>query len=322
MDFQLLNLNTVIAGLVAILAVSYFIQKRSAASKTKTAPEAAGGWPLIGHLLLLGGSQLPHITLGSLAEKYGPIFTIRIGAHPAVVISSLELAKECFTTQDVALCSRPQFIAADHLSYNYVMFGFSPYGPFWREMRKIISLELLSNRRLELLKDVRASEMETSVKELYKLWTDKKDGSGHALMEMKQWFSDLTLNVVLRMVAGKRYFGATAAADEHHARRCQKAFREFFHLMGLFLVGDAIPFLRWLDLGGHEKAMKETGKEMDSLATEWLEEHRQKRASGMATGQEDFMNVMLSVLDGVDLGGFDADTVNKSTCLVRRLNNW
>lgn len=111
----------------------------------------------------LDPGQLPHISLGALAEKYGPVYTIRIGVHPALVVSSWEIAKECFTTNDVATCSRPKFIGANHLSYNYAMFGFSPYGPFWRDMRKIIALELLSNRRLELLKDVRASEMENSL---------------------------------------------------------------------------------------------------------------------------------------------------------------
>uniref|UniRef100_A0A2N9IFN5 Cytochrome P450 n=1 Tax=Fagus sylvatica TaxID=28930 RepID=A0A2N9IFN5_FAGSY len=315
MDFFLPHLSTIIAGLLAIFIISYFIQKRFGASKKQKAPEAAGGWPLIGHLRLFTGSQLPHISLGDLAEKYGPAFTIRIGVHPALVISSWEMAKECFTTNDVAACSRPKFIAAKHFSYDYAMFGFSPYGPFWREIRKIIALELLSNHQLELLKDIRVSETETSLKELYKLWTKKNDGSSRVLVEMKQWFGDLTLNVILRMVAGKRFFGAIAASDEKEARRCQKAFREFFQMMGLSLVGDAIPWLGWLDLGGHQKAMKTTAKEMDCLVSEWLEEHKQKRDSGEGKRQQDFMAVMLSILDGVDLAGYDADSVNKATCL-------
>lgn len=306
MDFLLPNLNTILAGLFAILVVvSYFLQKRSGASKAKRAPEAAGGWPLIGHLRLLGGSELPHITLGALAEKYGPAFTIRIGVHPALVISSWELAKECYTTNDVVLCSRPNLVGSKHLGYNYAMFGFCPYGSYWREMRKITVSELLSNRRLELLKDVRDSEMKNSLKELYKHRLD-----GGVPVEMKKWFGDLALNVVLRMVVGKRYSG-----DDEDAQRCQNAFREFFRLMGQFVVGDAIPFLGWLDLGGHEKAMKKTAEKMDCLVTEWLEEHRKRRASSEAKGQQDFMEVMLSILDGANLSGFDPDIVNKSTCL-------
>ncbi|KAG7943795.1 hypothetical protein I3843_15G062100 [Carya illinoinensis] len=319
MDFQLQNLsiNIIVAGLFSMLLVSSIIKRLSRGTKTKRAPEPAGAWPLIGHLHLLGGSQ-PHITLGSLVEKYGPAFSIRIGVRSALVISSWELAKECFTTNDVALCSRPRTVAAKHLSYDYALFGLSPYGSYWREIRRLTSMEILSNRRLELLKDVRASETETSLKELYKLWTKRNDGSDHVLVEMKQWFGDFSLNMILRKVVGKRCSSTTVASDEH-ARRCQKVFREFFHFLGLFVVGDAIPYLGWLDLGGHEKAMKRTAKDMDFIVTEWLEEHQKKRASGEAKDQQhDFMDVMLSVLDstGNHLVGFDADTVNKATCLA------
>uniref|UniRef100_A0A2N9GV53 Cytochrome P450 n=1 Tax=Fagus sylvatica TaxID=28930 RepID=A0A2N9GV53_FAGSY len=317
MDYSFLKYsNTNLAGLLAIFLLSYYILRRLRAPKGRIAPEAAGGWPLIGHLGLLGGSgQLPHITLGALADKYGPAFTIRVGVHPALVISTSELAKECFTTNDVSLCSRPKIISGKHFGYNYAMLAFTSYGPYWREIRKITSLELLSIRRLELLKGVKASEIETSLKDLYKIWTEKKIGfsEGHALVDLKQWFGDLSLNVILRMVAGKRYFGTSASSDE--ARRCQEALREFFHLAGLFVVGDSIPYLGWLDLGGYEKAMKKTAKELDCIVTEWLEEHKEKKGSGGGKGEQDFMDIMLSVLNGANLGGFDADTVTKATCL-------
>ena len=103
------------------------------------------------------------------------------------------MAKECLTANDQAASSRPQLLASKHLGYNYLMFGFSTYGAYWREMRKIISLELLSNRRLEMLKNVRASEVLKSIKELYKLRAENKNESGLVSVEMKQWFGDLNL---------------------------------------------------------------------------------------------------------------------------------
>ncbi|XP_038704083.1 cytochrome P450 CYP82D47-like [Tripterygium wilfordii] len=308
-------LNTTVAGFFTIFLFTFYILRRSKFAKRNLAPVVGGGWPIIGHLLLLTGSQLPHIALGALADKYGPVLTIQVGLFPALVISSWEVAKELFTTNDVAVSSRPRLIAGKLLSYDYAGFGFAPYGAFWRDIRKIISVELLSNRRLELLKHVRASEVENSVKELHKQWTKNKSDSGHVLVEMRQWFGDINLNVIVQMIAGKRYFGASA--DEKEARRCQKAFREFFHLAGLFVLRDAVPFLGWLDFGGFEKAMKKTGKELDSIIEEWLEEHRKKRESGeTADSQKDFMDVLLSMLEGMDLAGFDADTVNKATSMA------
>ena len=55
---------------------------------------------------------------------------------------------------------------------------------------------------------------------------------------------------------------------------------------------------------------------MDSIAQEWLEEHRRRKDSGHDNSTQDFMDVMLSVLNGKNLGDYDADTINKATCLV------
>ncbi|THG11470.1 hypothetical protein TEA_008115 [Camellia sinensis var. sinensis] len=165
MDFFLSHINTAIAEVLSIfLVLCYFLWISKRAAKNSTAPEASGAWPIIGHLHLLGGSELPHITLGAMADKHGPVFTIRLGLKRALVVSNWETAKECFTTNDIAVSSRPKFAAAKHLGYNYAMFSFSPYGPYWREIRKIASLELLGSRRVELLKNVRVSETETSMK--------------------------------------------------------------------------------------------------------------------------------------------------------------
>jgi hypothetical protein len=122
------------------------------------------------------------------------------------------------------------------------------------------------------------------------------------------------------LVAGKHYFYASAVADEEEARRCQKALKAFFDYLGSFVVSYAIPYLGWLDLGGHEKAMKKAAKELDSIFGEWLEEHKRKRAAGEAKVEQDFMDVLLSVLDGKDIAGYDADSINKATCLVRNVH--
>lgn len=304
--------------------------KRSKSNNAREAPQPAGALPLIGHLHLLGGGdQLLYRTLGAMADKYGPAFNIRLGTRRAFVVSSWEVAKECFTINDKALASRPTTVAAKHMGYNYAVFGFAPYSPFWREMRKIATLELLSNRRLEMLKHVRGSEIATGVAQLYNLWAG--NGAKPVLVQLNRWLEDLTLNMVVRMVAGKSYFGAGANCDAEEARRCQKAISQFFHLIGIFVVSDAVPFLWWLDITGHEKAMKRTAKELDSILGGWVEEHRRSRASDVVKvdGEKDFIDVMLSLEEEGQLSNFqyNADISIKSTCLVYFLSklrgvNW
>ncbi|KAG5613200.1 hypothetical protein H5410_024481 [Solanum commersonii] len=314
MDFFLIAVTLASSFIVLFFLHKQFYSTKKQSSSRK-APEAAGAWPIIGHLHLLGGSesdQLPHKVLGRLADKYGSIFGMKLGVHQVVVVSDHKLAKECFTTNDLALANRPKSIASEIIGYKDAMFGLSPYGPYWRETRKIATIELFSARRIEMLKHIRQFEVKSSVKEIYNNWA-KNNLNGVVKMEMKEWIGDLVMNTMGKMLFGK---GRRSNEDEG-INKAHKAIRRFFELLGAFVVADFLPYLRWLDIGGHEKAMKEVSKEMDSVVEEWLTEHKTKRGiikSGEA--EEDFMDVMLSICEDRDLPGFDADTAIKATCMA------
>jgi hypothetical protein len=76
--------------------------------------------------------------------------------------------------------------------------------------------------------------------------------------------------------------------------------------------------LKWFDFGGHVKAMIETSKELDEILGEMLKERRHERTlSENVDGQDqDIMDVLLSLLDGATIEGFDCDTIIKATILV------
>ncbi|KAB5526768.1 hypothetical protein DKX38_020615 [Salix brachista] len=320
MDFPFqLSATAVVLILSALITpLIYYLFWIPRKENTKRAPpEAAGAWPLIGHLHLLGGSQPPHITLGNLADKYGPIFTVKLGVHRALIVSNSEMAKECLTTNDKAFATRPTTLAMDIMGYNYNMLGFSPYGTYWRLIRKIITLEVLSNHRLEMFKSVREDEVRDAVGALYQQWIDNKGNSQKQLLvEMKGWFNDITLNVILKIIVNRRYVDYASQREERPSDEWRDSLRRFFELSGMFVVSDALPFLRWMDLGGVEKAMKRTAKNVDHAAEKWLEEHKQKKASGTAKREEDFMDLMLSVLDDAEeFSNHNTDTINKATCL-------
>ncbi|CAN0922154.1 Cytochrome P450 82A3 [Linum grandiflorum] len=320
MDFSTPSFNTIAALTLAILALFLYLSKRPSKSHNNHPPTAGGAWPIIGHLSLFTGHNLPHVSLGALADKHGPIYTIQLGTGRAVVVNSWELAKELFTTHDVVVSTRPNLTSARLLGYDMVMFGFTPHNAYWREMRKLVNLELMSPRRLELLKHVRVSEVECFLKELIRSCQMQRKRRDHdVVVELKQLFGDMTLNVILRMVAGKRYFGTGNVAEGMEARRCKEAIRGFFHYLGKLVMRDALPCLGWVDVGGHEKCMKKLAKELDELLDGWLEDHRRRRMDSVGgDGEEpvqDFMDVILSVLDEANFSDHDPDVVTKSACL-------
>ncbi|CAJ2678667.1 unnamed protein product [Trifolium pratense] len=307
-----------ICATLLFLFILYWLRRSNNSSNTGVAsktlpppPEVGGALPLIGHLHLLSGSQSPHVVLGKLADKYGPIFTFRLGVHRTLVISNYEMAKQCFTVNDKAFASRPKSVAFEILGYNFSMFGFSPYGSYWRTMRKIATVHVLSTQRIEIiLKHVMESEVETTMKGSYDFWQKMKNVGNpeKAITEMKKWFGDIAINVMFRTVLGKRFDG-----DDEENQRIRKALRDLFDLTGSFVICDTLPYLRWWDLDGKEKEMKKTAKELDEFVSVLLDQHKRNRNSD---GELDFMDILISTVDDHDLDGRDSDTAIKATCLA------
>ncbi|GAB2219046.1 hypothetical protein Drorol1_Dr00006673 [Drosera rotundifolia] len=311
---------TTAAIAVAFIFILYHVfrdrgSKKRNGDDSKPLPEPAGSWPVIGHLRLLGGPEVPYKTLGNLADEYGPIFMIKLGVHSAVVVNDWEMARECLGTNDKVFLGRPKAVAIENMGYDHAMFGFGPNGPHWREMRKIATLELLSNQRIEMLKHVRIEEVKAAIKAIHNQCVKSKAQSEEARIELRKWFGDMNLNAIVNLVIGK---SLRESLENNEQERCRRALRDFIELTGTFLVSDALPYLRWLDIGGYEKAMMKTAKELDDLLQGWLDEHKRRRSSGEVKEKKDVMDIMLDVLDSEPerlTSTYEPDIAIKATCL-------
>ncbi|XP_058103956.1 xanthotoxin 5-hydroxylase CYP82C2-like [Magnolia sinica] len=268
-------------------------KKKKSDNGRKEAPEPGHGWPIIGHLALLAGEIPTHQVLGALADQYGPAITLRLGRRRTLLVSSWELAKECFTTNDRSFAGRPKVLAGKYIGFNHATFALAPYSSYWRETRKIAVLELLSTRRLESLQDVWPTEVDMFIRELYDLWASNVNGST-VTVEMKERLWGLSFNVITRMVSGKRYFGS--GGDDEEARQFRRVASQVVYLLGVPDIGDALPFLRWFDFQGYEKALKKIAYEMDSITERWMNEHRRKMGPSENNDRDqDFFDVLLSL---------------------------
>ncbi|XP_047337830.1 xanthotoxin 5-hydroxylase CYP82C4-like [Impatiens glandulifera] len=313
LQFQVMMIITII--LLLIISAGLIINLRKKMIKRHAPPQPAGSWPLIGHLhLLMTGDMIIHEKLGLLSDKYGPTFSLRLGFHETLVVNNWQVAKECFTTNDVNFATRPKSLAMKIMAYNQSMIGTLPYGPYWRSLRKFIVIHLLSNHRLQMLKHVRFSEIDFFTKTLYQMC---HENGSPVLVDLKEKFSDMTTNIITRIIAGKRYAGV----DTEESKRFQKAFGEFTHLSGLFVISDAIPFLGMLDvLNGNLSKMKRVAKEVDNVFSKWVNEHR-LIGEHVKEEENDLIHVMLAHLKEGDLANIardnniDNDTIIKSTCM-------
>ncbi|XP_020223845.1 xanthotoxin 5-hydroxylase CYP82C4 [Cajanus cajan] len=313
MDF--LSQPTIIVIAISIVLLYTTWRKKSTSQKLKglQPPEPSRALPLIGHLHLLG-SQTPLARIfGSLADKHGPIFQIRLGAYPALVISNQEAIKECFTTNDKVLASRPKSSHGVHLGYNFAGFGFAPYGRYWIKLRKLTMLELLSARRLELLRHVYESEVDTLIRDLGMYVPDNTA----VKVTISQWLERLTFNMITKMIAGKRYFSYLQDVDDVEAHGIVKLIKEFMHISGEFVPSDLIPLLGWFGVHGQVlKSMKRIAKDLDTLVGGWVEEHKKSDPlTNKSWEKHDFIDVMLSVIEDDPVSGHTRDTIIKANVM-------
>ncbi|CAI0406973.1 unnamed protein product [Linum tenue] len=280
-------------------------------SKPLRIPEIPGSLPFIGHLHLLGGKDMLARKLAAFADKHGSMFTIRLGSYPTVVVSDFESMKDCFVKNDRALAARPPSTQGKILGKNFAVFGFASYGEYWRNVKKLIITEVLSLPRIKALRHVQVSEVDVLLRDLHLQCRSSNNSQladdHHAQVVISDWLQNFVLNIITRMVAGKKYFENLAdsvGVAEAGGRPVGELIREFMDVNGSLVLSDLIPILGWIDIKGMKKAMRRISKELDVIVDGWIEEHKVKRNKlGDNLVPEDFIDVMLSVVDDKKKGG-------------------
>lgn len=118
-------------------------------------------------------------------------------------------------------------------------------------------------------------------------------GEGKSAVDMKSMFFDTVLNVMMRMIAGKRYYGDKVEEMEQ-AKRFRDIVYETFRHGGASTIDDFLPVLRWLGMGGAEKRLAELQKRRDSFMQELVEECKEiMRNNGGGEGKKETMIEML-----------------------------
>ncbi|KAL2456385.1 Cytochrome [Abeliophyllum distichum] len=157
MDIQLPPFNFV-TFLLFISFISLLVKAGWKKSKHQRLPPSPWKLPLIGHLHHLLGALPSHRSLTNLAKKYGPIMHLQLSEVSAIVVSSRRIAKDVLKGHDVACANRPESIGMKIMWYDYTDIAFSPYNEYWRQMRKICIMELLSNKNVRAFGSVRVDE--------------------------------------------------------------------------------------------------------------------------------------------------------------------
>ncbi|KAL3500780.1 hypothetical protein ACH5RR_039873, partial [Cinchona calisaya] len=260
-------------------------------SKQVKQPPSPWKLPLIGHMHHLIGSP-PHHALRKLSQKYGDLMHLQLGETSSIVISSPRLAKEIMKTHDLAFANRAEFLSSKIICYNSSDIAVSQYGAYWRQMRKICTLELLSAKNVRSFGSIRQDEALNLITSIQAL--------AHAgePINLTEKMSSYTSCMVCRAAFGK------VSKDDH--RKFLQLIKESLRFASAFEVSDQFPSFKILHpLLSVKAQVVKLHHKIDRVLDKIIDQHIDNLATTkMATGesgQEDLIDVLLRVKDSGDL---------------------
>ncbi|PIA26919.1 hypothetical protein AQUCO_08500010v1 [Aquilegia coerulea] len=301
MDLQLMSYFSLFFAFLLLLYMSVKV-KRGPETRNQNSKLPPGPWklPFIGHLHHLLG--LPHHSLRDLAKKHGPLMLLQLGEVRMLVVSSPRVAKELMKTHDAAFADRPTLLAAEIFSYNYKGIIFSPYGQYWRQLRKICIQELSSAKKVQSWWPVKEEEVSNLIGKISSL-----TGSPVDLSEI---LISLTNDIISREAFGKKCKDKDVFVS---------LMQEVLRLAGGFDFADLFPSLKFLHgIGGTKLKFLKTHRKVDKILEDIITEHREnrKRIETEKVGyEEDLVDVLLRLQEDDDLAIPIEDTNLKAVIL-------
>ncbi|CAL1373292.1 unnamed protein product [Linum trigynum] len=264
------------------LILVLFLSRRQKKSSNLSLPPGPPGLPFIGNLLQLDPTA-PHRYMWQLSQKYGPVTSLKLGGIRVVVVSTAKMAEEVMKTQDLTFCSRPPAVGRKKLTYECLDLAAAPYGPYWREMKKVCVVHLFNSNRVQGFGPIREYEVSKLMEKISKSSLASKP------FDLSDAMISLTSSIICRVAFGKRYEeeGAERSRFKPLINESQALFTSFF-------FSDHFPLLSFVDrLSGLISRLDKNFEESDAFYQEIIDQHLDPNRP--KPEQEDILDIMLQI---------------------------
>ncbi|KAL3691508.1 hypothetical protein R1sor_005159 [Riccia sorocarpa] len=283
-------------GLAVLTIVT--IQIYNSVHLSSKLPPSPGAFPIVGSFPLMGAKdgEPAHQMFHRLSQKFGPLFYLRMGNKHTIIVSNSAIAKIILKDQDHIFASRPWMSAGKYLGMNFLSMVFAPAGPHQKKVRKISTVELFSNKRVQASHAIREARVVGAIKSFYE---DMERGEATNLSSA---LKTLSLNSLMSLIFGVKEESTTHMVGKVSSEEMKDVIRCSVELGGEFNIGDFVPIARWLDVQGVMKRMKAMNKRMKDVSAAIIEAHREQTKLKGSSGQGrelTILDVLLS-LQGED----------------------
>ncbi|XP_058189943.1 cytochrome P450 78A3-like [Rhododendron vialii] len=238
------------------------------------------GVPVIGSMYLMSG--LAHHRLADAAEKCNAkrLMAFSLGETRVIVACNPDVAKEILNSPVFAY--RPVKESAFGLMFNRSI-GFSPYGIYWRTLRRIAATHLFSLKQIKASESQRFNIAQQMVKML---------GAADAgVVRVRDVLKRASLDNMMCSVFGRSYgLGSNTPETEE----LMKLVDEGYDLLGILNWSDHLPWLGDFDLQKVRVRCSELVPKVNRFVGRIIAEHRERPGHG-----SDFVDVLIS-LQGPD----------------------
>ncbi|KAA8518636.1 hypothetical protein F0562_016110 [Nyssa sinensis] len=268
---------------IIILIPALLLHRRWQKSRSYRLPPGPAGWPVFGNMLDLG--TMPHKTLAGLKQYYGPVVWLKLGSLNTMVILTAKAATELFKNHDLSFAERTVTYLMQSHDYNKGSLALAPYGTYWRVLRRICTVEMLVNKRINETVSIRRKCVDDML-----LWIQKEANSGakERAIHLARFVFLASFNMLGNLMLSRDLVDPDS-----------KEGSEFFSaMMGLMEwtghpnIADLFPWLRRLDFQGLRKKMdRDLGKAL-MIASGFVKERIKERQEG-GERKKDFLDVLL-----------------------------
>ncbi|KAL2525633.1 Cytochrome [Abeliophyllum distichum] len=232
---------------------------------------------------------------------------LKLGEVSTIVVSSPLFAKEVLKNHDPSCADRPETLASKIMWNKYSDIAFCPYGNYWRQMRKICIVELLSSKNVRSFESIRLDEASGLVESI-------QSSSQEVPINLSEKIFFYISSITCRAAFGKVCRDPDTLIN---------VLKNTVVLAGGFGFADLFPSSKMLNIFSWNKLkLSKMHRKLDSILEDIIDEHQQKSANGSGeSGDEDLVDVFLRLKNSRTLE-FPIENENIKAIIFKMKEKW
>ncbi|MCD7466179.1 hypothetical protein HAX54_002623 [Datura stramonium] len=247
--------------------------------------------PLIGNLHNIFGAP-PHKSLERLANKYGPIMSLKLGRLHTVVVSSSAVVKEAFKKHDLALSSKSSKDAVEAHNHQQFSFIWLPVDSTRRKnLQMLLNSCIFSTKRLDANQDLRSSKIGELI-----AYCRRCSQTGEPV-DFGLAASDVGINILTNTIFSADFVDLCAKSE----KKFKDVIRSITSQIGRFNIVDFFPVLKWIDPQGINRSTCTGFANLFRIFGDFINERlEQRKTRSQQSSTNDVLDVLLNLSEEKD----------------------